>query len=127
MNLKKPRFYMDRSGKFGDVVVDMRYNRMDGKGRPVNYTQLTYKENLLLSLDVATLHLELFACNNPDEVDILNEAFMQIDHFRGLLIISQNEQRFLIVEGQKVPFTPGLEIIIFHGDYLVSRPWNAAS
>ncbi len=125
MEIKSPKFYLDKSGTYGDVAVSCDKLR-EIKGRNRLYVEVALRGNRVLTANAEYMHLQMWAREfSPEEMYVLNESLIQLDNFRGLMLIMQNNQWFVIVDGQKVQFVSGMEFCMNNGDYFIAVPYQA--
>jgi hypothetical protein len=131
-NGKIPRFYINKTGEYGDVRVSSMVRR-HRSGTDLSMYDIFYKENPLVHADFSESTLTLNVKSASDEeIFVINESLRQMDHFRSIVVI-HNDFHFpsgehtpwaLIVDGQKVPLISDIELHILDGSIYMAIPWK---
>lgn len=123
MEIKRPKFYLDKSGTYGEVLVTTDSLR-EVKGRRRYYVEVFLRGNKLLVCNSEIMHLQLLAgTGNLDEMEVINEALVQLDTFRSLMLMGTEGQWVVVVDGQKMPFVPGMEFTVNNNDFFIAVPY----
>jgi hypothetical protein len=125
----RPKFYLDKSGKYGDIDVSTDTIR-DYGGKRRNYCEVFFKGVKLLSYNPSQAHIVLYRSLAHGEVfeaesiALLNECLIQVEWFRGLLVLKQDKEWVVIINGRKVPFINGMELQTSNGETFMSVPYQ---
>jgi hypothetical protein len=123
IEFKRQKFYLDRPGKFGDLEIIYGGSRKRKAYDNNNTADVLHKGHRIFTVSYGGKAVEIMAGNDPVEMDVINECFKQLEFFRGLMMIEQQGKWFIILEGQKIPYVPSMELFLGARGYMLSTPW----